>query len=90
MLVALLVTSPEKGSGKTTLCVGLGRYLQDAGKKVGYLKPGGADGDAEFMKDALSLKEAAEALSPALSGIKSACDKVAQGKDVVLVESDYE
>ena len=90
MLVALLVTSPEKGSGKTTLCAGLGRYLQNAGRKVGYLKPGNADGDIEFMKNALSLEETAESLSPELIEIKEACDRVAQGKDVVLVESDYE
>jgi BioD-like phosphotransacetylase family protein len=89
-LVALLVTSPEKGSGKTTLCAGLGRYLQNASKKVGYLKPGGADGDTEFMKNALSLEETAEALRPPLSEVKGACDRVARGKDVVLVESDYE
>ncbi|MFC2070748.1 DRTGG domain-containing protein [Chloroflexota bacterium] len=86
-MVALFVTSPEKGSGKTTLCAGLGKYLQNTGKKVGYLKPvaGGGDSDAGFMKNILSLDETVETLSD-----KNAYEKVSQGKDVVIVEGDYQ
>jgi len=100
-LVALLVTSLEKGSGKTAICAGLGKHLQNAGKKVGYFKPvigdggksAGADSDAEFMKNVLSLDEAVGILSPALSGkgnlagsAREAFAKISQGKDVVIVE----
>jgi BioD-like phosphotransacetylase family protein len=101
MLVALFVTSPEKGSGKTAVCAGLGKHLQSAGKKVGYFKPviggsgksAGADSDAEFMKSILSLSEAADLLSPAIGGkgnltgrVKEAFNRVYQGKDVVIIE----
>ena len=100
-MAALIVTSPEKGSGKTVVCAGIGKLLQNAGKKVGYLKPvlsdSGADSDAEFMKDILSLDEAKDLLSPVVSSkgnlagsVKEAFNKVSPGKDVVIVEGDSE
>jgi len=68
---------------------------------VGYFKPmvadirekAAADSDAAFIKKALRLKETAVDLSPVIAGgdglagrIKKAYDKVAKGKDVVIVE----
>ena len=62
---SLYVTSVERYSGKTAVCLGLGKRFQSDGYKVGYLKPlslqpwmaGGhlADEDAAFVKDALGL-----------------------------------
>jgi BioD-like phosphotransacetylase family protein len=64
---ALYVTSLHTFSGKTALCLGLGRRLQADGYKVGYLKPlstqpwqvpcGMADEDADFVRRALKLAE---------------------------------
>ena len=58
---ALYVTSFEGAAGKTLIGAGLGRHLQDKGRKVGYFKPiitdsedappAGADGDAVFKKN---------------------------------------
>ncbi|MFH0768339.1 MAG: AAA family ATPase, partial [Chloroflexota bacterium] len=101
-MVTLFVTSSEKGSGKTTLCAGLGKHLRTNGKKVGFFKPliGGnslpADGiesDANFMKHILALEEPVNLLCPVFSdennlhnGLKESYDKVSQGKDVVIIE----
>jgi BioD-like phosphotransacetylase family protein len=85
-LVALYIVSPQEATGKTAIGAGLGRYLQDEGKKVGYLKPDAADkGDAAFMKQVLDLAEDIEDLCPD-GDVKKAYDKVAAGKDVVIVE----
>jgi len=64
---ALYVTSLHAFSGKTALCLGLGRRFQADGYKVGYLKPlstqpwqvGGqvADEDADFVRRTLELSE---------------------------------
>ena len=64
---ALYVTSLHTFSGKTALCLGLGRRLQTDGYRVGYLKPlstrpwqiGGrvADEDADFVRRTLNLAE---------------------------------
>ncbi|MFC2004788.1 DRTGG domain-containing protein [Chloroflexota bacterium] len=101
-MVALYVTSLEKGSGKTTVCAGLGKRLLNEGKKVGFFKPvisGGknnstrADSDAKFIKGLFSLDESADILSPVISSrgslagsIKETCGKVSQNKDVVIIE----
>ncbi len=96
-MVILNVTSLSPGAGKTAVCAGLGKLLAKNGKKVGYFKPvvGNApDTDAAFMKDVLSLTEAANVISPSFndetalkSGVKVAFDKIAAGRDIVLVES---
>jgi BioD-like phosphotransacetylase family protein len=73
-MATLYVTSPETFSGKSALCVGLGkRFIRD-GYRVGYLKPistnatrtGGVciDEDAEFMKQIFQLTEPTTVLSP--------------------------
>jgi BioD-like phosphotransacetylase family protein len=92
-LVALYVVFAEEGAGKTAICAGLGKFLQGNGKKVGFLRliaeEGGADGDAAFMKQVLDLPEAAESLCPQFGDVKmvkEACDKVSQGRDVIIIE----
>jgi len=100
-VVALYITSPVKGSGKTALCCGLGKHFLDQGKKVGFLKPAATadsvDQDARLMKEVLALEEPVEVLCPVFSDqtnlesrIKEAYGKVSQGKDVVLIEGILE
>jgi len=63
---ALYVTSVEPYSGKTAVCLALGKQLQAMGKKVGYLKPMSTqpwrtpegsigDEDTGFVRTALGL-----------------------------------
>jgi BioD-like phosphotransacetylase family protein len=99
-LVALYVTSPYAGAGKTAVCAGLGRHLKGSGRKVGFFKPLVAeikspeaiDSDTQFMKQVLALKEPVNSLCPVIGGkdisrkIKQAYAKVSQGKSVVIVE----
>ncbi len=70
---ALYITSVERFSGKTAICLALGRRLQREGYRVGYFKPlstqpweptpGRAlDEDADFVRRTLGLKESAEEL----------------------------
>ena len=70
---ALYVTSVERFSGKTAVCLALGRRLQKEGYEVGYFKPlstqpweptpGRAlDEDADFIRRTLGLQEPAEEL----------------------------
>jgi len=71
---SLYVTSVERYSGKTAVCLALGRHFQQDGYKVGYLKPlslqpwmfGGrvADEDAAFVKQVLELAADPTELSP--------------------------
>jgi uncharacterized protein len=71
---SLYITSVDEYSGKTALCLALGKRLIDDGNKVGYLKPlslqpwrvGGklVDEDAAFVKQALGLAVAPADLSP--------------------------
>jgi len=76
-LVALYVTSVEKGSGKTAVCAGLGKHLLSDGKKIGFFKPlftdsknppkKGIDSDAAFIKQLFALKEPVNILCPVFS-----------------------
>lgn len=76
-LVALYITSVERGSGKTAVSAGLGKHLLDDGQKIGFFKPviagdnsppiEGADSDATFMKHLFSLEEPVDLLCPVLS-----------------------
>lgn len=73
-MVALYITSSERGSGKTAVCAGLGKHLLSDGKKTGFLKPvvadnknapaEGIDSDAAFMKHIFALEEPVEFLLP--------------------------
>ncbi len=102
-LVALYVTSLEKGAGKTAVCTGLGKHLLASGKKIGFFKPIIAenreiiDSDAVFMKHIFALEEPVDCLCPVISDesnligrIKEAYARVSSGKDVVIVEGIYE
>ncbi len=76
-MIALYVTALEGGSGKTTVCAGLGKHLLSDGKKVGFFKPiiasstsllqGDIDRDAEFMKHLFTLGEPVDLLCPVFS-----------------------
>lgn len=73
-MVTLYVTSTDRASGKTALCLGLGKRFQSDGFSVGYLKPislsarrlEGAvvDEDAEFIKKQLQLEDPTSDLVP--------------------------
>ncbi|MBN1264855.1 MAG: phosphotransacetylase family protein [Anaerolineales bacterium] len=71
----LYITSVEPHSGKTAVCLALGKQLQSDGYKVGYLKPVSTqpwrtpegklvDQDAVFVQRMLELKEDPSILSP--------------------------
>jgi BioD-like phosphotransacetylase family protein len=75
-MATVYVTSTETFSGKSALCVGLGkRFLRD-GFTVGYMKPVSTvtrkvegrviDEDAEFIKQTLNLPEPIETIAPAI------------------------
>lgn len=76
-MVALYVTSLEKGSGKTAVCAGLGKHLLSDGKKIGFLKPivtdkqnlpaEYTDSDAAFIKRLFALEEPIDLLCPVFS-----------------------
>jgi BioD-like phosphotransacetylase family protein len=99
-LAALYVTSLQAGAGKTAVCVGLARHLAGQGRKVGYFKPmvaaieekAAVDSDAEFVKRVLDLKDNVADLCPVIArkelsaNIKKAYDKIAEGREVVIVE----
>ena len=71
---SLYVTSVERYSGKTAVCLALGKRFQADGNKVGYLKPLSlqpwrtsgrvADEDAAFVKKILDLDANPVDLSP--------------------------
>ena len=102
-MVALYVTSLERGAGKTAVCAGIGRHLLAAGRKIGFFKPilaesmEAADSDTMFMKQIFALEEPADSLCPVISGggnlsgrIKEAYGRVSPGKDMIIVEGMYE
>jgi BioD-like phosphotransacetylase family protein len=71
---SLYITSVERYSGKTAVCLGLGKRFQNDGYRVGYLKPLSlqpwmasgrlADEDAAFVKEVLNLPAKPWELSP--------------------------
>jgi len=72
---ALYITSVEPYSGKTALCLALGKHLQAKGKRLAYLKPLStqpwrtpegalADEDAAFVQRILDLDDDPTALAP--------------------------
>ena len=99
-MVAIYVASAKRGAGKTAVGAGLGKLLLNEGKKVGFFKPlvaeieaESADSDVAFMQHILALAEPVDMLCPVISdgdnlasGIKEAYIKVAQGKDVIIIE----
>ena len=87
-MVCLYVTSPDKAGGKTALCAGIGRYLLESGRSVGYLKPtsNGVSPDVLFMKQILALDTSEDVLCPSPDKIKEAYAEVSRGRGVVLIE----
>lgn len=114
-MVTLHIASTERFSGKSALCIGLGRAFQRRGHALGYLKPVSTsdrvlpertyDEDADFMRQTLGLSEPLEILAPVtltslaveaiLKGespvdyherLKAAYERVADGKDVLILE----
>jgi BioD-like phosphotransacetylase family protein len=81
---SIYITSVDRYSGKTAMCLALGRYLQSKGKKVGYMKPVGmqpwrvgkemADEDAAFIKEVLNLPPQAWEISPIVVTKELLCD----------------
>ncbi|MEA2008383.1 MAG: phosphotransacetylase family protein, partial [Chloroflexota bacterium] len=71
---SLYITSVDQYSGKTALCLALGKMYQARGYKIGYLKPFSlqpwkiqgklADEDASFVSDTLGLDAEPWELSP--------------------------
>lgn len=73
-MTTVYVTSTETFSGKSALCVGLGKRFQRDGFTVGYMKPVSTaarkvegqiiDEDAEFIKQTLNLPDPMETIAP--------------------------
>jgi hypothetical protein len=73
-MTTLYFTSIEAFSGKTALCVGIGKRLLRDGFSVGYMKPISTtarrvegkvvDEDAEFIKELFGLAEPSEVIAP--------------------------
>jgi BioD-like phosphotransacetylase family protein len=74
---ALYITSVEPYSGKTALCLGIGKTLQHGGFSVGYLKPVSTqpwrspegrmeDEDAVFVRRILKIPESESAQTPVI------------------------
>ena len=73
-MATLFIVSLEALSGKTALCVGLGRRFQHMGYSVGYMKPVSSaphlyegqlvDEDARYIKHAFELREPLTTLAP--------------------------
>jgi BioD-like phosphotransacetylase family protein len=73
-MVTLYIASTQSTSGKTALCLGLGRRLQREGYTVGYMKPISlvarrlegmvVDEDVQFIKKELDLEEPISDLVP--------------------------
>lgn len=113
---ALYVPSLQSFSGKTAICLALGKRFQQDGYRVGYFKPLSTqawepipgiapDEDADFVRRVLNLQEPTEALvglvlTPSLlrdvlcgcvgrdllAEVRAAYQRIAAGKDIVLVE----
>jgi len=75
-VASILISSSEKYSGKSAVCIGLGTILKKKGYTVGYMKPIGnllvdingvlADEDAEEMRKVFDLKDSIKNITPIL------------------------
>ncbi|MEW6740521.1 MAG: phosphotransacetylase family protein [Nitrospirota bacterium] len=73
-MIPIFIASNRSHSGKTFLALGLGLKLIEQGYRVGYIKPLGKapakigrhifDADAVFIKEALSLPDSLDVVSP--------------------------
>jgi BioD-like phosphotransacetylase family protein len=95
---SLYITSVEPHSGKTAVCLALGRQLQADGYKVGFLKPLSTqpwrtpdgklvDEDAAFVQSALALQADPAALSPVVVTPTSLRERLqGKGQDDLLLK----
>lgn len=94
---ALYITSVEPFSGKTAVCLALGKRLLSEGVSVGYLKPVStqpwrtpdgrlADEDATFVRDILGLDTDSEDLSPVIITPQSLRERLAEAENGRLME----
>ena len=75
-MASILISSSEKYSGKTAVCIGLGMILKKMDYTVGYMKPIGnllvdvngviTDEDAEEMRRIFGLTDPIKAITPIL------------------------
>jgi BioD-like phosphotransacetylase family protein len=73
-MIPLLFISNQSFTGKSSLCVGIGKILIEKGYKIGYMKPIGTipvkiggitvDEDANYISKLFSLEEDIEDISP--------------------------
>ena len=73
-MVPLFFVSNQPFSGKSSMCVGVGKLFTEKGLKVGYMKPVGAlptrvggintDEDAQYISNILDVKEELEDVCP--------------------------
>lgn len=85
----LYLTSVETFSGKTAVCLGIGKHLQTTGRNVGYLKSFSqqpvqalghvVDEDAEFIKTMLGLPQAPWELCPVVVTPQQLIDSLSGG-----------
>ncbi len=88
---ALYITSIENFSGKTAICLAIGKRLQAEGYRVGYLKPvsyeaaqwGGyvVDEDATFVRNVLALDADPRDLAPVVVTPAVLPDCLGRGKE---------
>jgi phosphate acetyltransferase len=70
MTQSIYVSAIQRGSGKSTVALGLVSYLERTLRQVGFFKPigqhceAGTDPDIQLMKEALGLKQTAEQMEP--------------------------
>lgn len=93
---SLYITSVERYSGKTALCLALGKRLQRDGYRVGYLKPLSlqpwrvegriADEDAAFVKEVLDLSAPPWELSPVVITPEMLQERLAQTGELNLLD----
>jgi BioD-like phosphotransacetylase family protein len=90
-VASILISSSEKYSGKSAVCIGLGTILKRKGYTVGYMKP---IGNLLVIKDITPILLTENLTHDALVGVEKELDKtlndaysnVSKGKDVVLIE----
>jgi len=73
-MASILISSSEEYSGKSSICMGLGKIFQKKGYSIGYMKPVGnllinvrgslADEDSESIKQLLGLQDPSEFITP--------------------------
>lgn len=73
-MASILVSSSEEYSGKSSICMGLGKIFQNKGYVIGYMKPVGnllinvygslVDEDSESIKQLLGLQDPSELITP--------------------------